>query len=295
MTVADPVIIEVAVNGVTKRNRNPNVPLTPVEIAAEALACMEAGAAIVHQHDADGGTSGARTAEQSLDTYRRVLAERPDALLYPTATFCDPIEERWGAHAPLAEAGVLRMAYADPGSLNLGHIGGEANRAPSSFVYDNSFTDFAHMVDGCQRLGLGPSIAIFEPGFLRVILDYHQAGRLPAGSFVKFYFGAGGPYAFGFPPEPRYLDTYLSLLGDADIPWAVAVFGDDLVGTGMADAALERGGHLRVGLEDYGGAGQPSNVDLVEQAVVAIEASGKRPASPTEAAEILRLPSPSGG
>lgn len=286
-----PVIIEVALNGATRPTRNPTVPISPAEIAEDALACIDAGAAIVHQHDAEGGTSAARTAEQSLDAYRRVLDARPDALLYPTATFCDPVSERWGHHRPLAEAGVLRIAYADPGSLNLGAIGASpAGRAPSSFVYDNSHADFAHMIDGCRELALGPSIAIFEPGFLRVILDYHEAGTLPAGAFVKFYFGAGGPYAFGFPPAEIYLDAYLHLLGDAPIPWAVAVFGDDVCQSGMADLALARGGHLRVGLEDYGGGGQPSNVELVEQAVAAIEAAGKRPATPTEAAALLGLP-----
>lgn len=290
-TADSPVIIEVALNGATRRSRNPNVPISPSEVAEDAIACIEAGAGIVHQHDAEGGVSAARTAEQSLDTYRLVFESRPDALLYPTATFCDPVSERWGHHRPLADAGVLKIAYADPGSLNLGAIGPTAEgRAASSFVYDNSHADFAHMMDGCRQLALGPSIAIFEPGFLRVILAYHEAGTLPAGTFVKFYFGAGGPYAFGFPPAENYLDAYLSLLGSVPIPWAVAVFGDDVCHSGMADWALTRGGHLRVGLEDYSGPDRPSNVELVERAVAAVEAAGKRPATPTETAELLGLP-----
>jgi uncharacterized protein (DUF849 family) len=288
-----PVIIEAALNGATSRRRNPNVPITPDEIAAEALACLEAGAAIIHQHDAEGGVSAARTAEQSLETYRLILAERPDAICYPTATFLDPITERWGHHQPLVEAGVLRMAYTDPGSVNLGRIGaGDGHRPPSGYVYHNSHADFAYKMDECRRLELAPSVAIFEPGFFRVILAYHEAGTLPAGTFVKFYFGAGGPYSFGLPPRESFLDTYLELLGDAPIPWAVAVFGDDVVGCGMADWALSRGGHLRVGLEDYGGEGQPSNVELVQAAVAATEAAGRRPATPDEAAELLGIPRP---
>ena len=55
--------------------------------------------------------------------------------------------------------------------------------------------------------GIGMHFAIFEPGWLRNVLAYWRAGRLPAGSFVKFYFG--GPYGvlargpgvtFGLPP-----------------------------------------------------------------------------------------------
>lgn len=285
------VIVEVALNGVTRKSRNPHVPISPEEVAADALRCLDAGAAIVHQHDADGGTSAARTAEQSLETYRLILDQRPDAICYPTATFCDPISERWGAHQPLADAGVLRVAYCDPGSLNLGHIGAEPTRAPSPFVYANSHADFAHMIDGCHELELGPNVAIFEPGFLRVVLAYEAEGALPAGTFVKLYFGAGGPYSFGFPPLESALDAYLELMAESSIVWAVAVFGDDVIQCGMADWALARGGHLRVGLEDYGGARQPTNVELVEQAVAAIEAAGKRPATPDEAASLLGLSS----
>ena len=41
----DPVIIECAINGVTSKAANPNVPVEPSEIAADALACIQASAA----------------------------------------------------------------------------------------------------------------------------------------------------------------------------------------------------------------------------------------------------------
>ncbi|MDA3038276.1 MAG: 3-keto-5-aminohexanoate cleavage protein [Actinomycetota bacterium] len=285
-----PVIIEVALNGPTRRSRNPNVPITPHEIADDALACMDAGAAIVHQHDADGATSATRTAEQSLETYRMVLAERPDAILYPTATFLDPVSERWGAHAPLVAAGVLRTAYADPGSVNLGAIGAGDSKEPSSFVYVNSYADFAHQLSECRRLELGPNIAIFEPGFLRTALAHLAAGTMPAGAFIKLYFGGGGNWSFGLPPTESALDLYREMLGERSVTWAVAVLGGDVVECGMAGWALERGGHLRVGLEDHRGPNKPTNVELVQQAVALIEKSGQRVASPAEAASIIGLP-----
>lgn len=285
-----PVIIEVALNGATRRSRNPNVPITPQEIAVDALACLEAGAAIVHQHDADGATSAARTAEQSLETYRLILAERPDAILYPTATFLDPVSERWGAHSPLVEAGVLRTAYADPGSVNLGSIGAAGSRGPSSFVYVNSHADFAYQLDGCRRLELGPNIAIFEPGFLRAALAHVAAGTMPTGAFVKLYFGGGGNWSFGLPPTESALDVYCEMLAGHPVTWAVAVLGGDVVESGMAGWALERGGHLRIGLEDHRGPSQPSNVELTQQAVALVERSGRRVATPAEAADIIGLP-----
>ena len=73
---------------------------------------------------------------------------------------------------------------------------------------------------------------------------------------MKFYFSGGGYLGggeplWGAPPIIEALDLYLAMLGDADIPWAVAVLGGSLLDTPIARAALERGGHLRVGIEDW--------------------------------------------
>jgi uncharacterized protein (DUF849 family) len=284
------VIIEAALNGATRPQRNPNVPITPEELAADALACIDAGAAIIHQHDAEGGVSAAHTAEQSAAMYQIVLAERPDAICYPTATFLPEIADRWGHNRLLAEAGLIRMAYADPGSLNLGSTDISRPGRASSFVYQNSFADWQHKVDGCEEWKLAPSIACFEPGFVRLVTAYHDAGRLPAGAFTKFYFGGGGPFLFGLPPDGWALDTYLRLIGDRGLPWAVAVLGGDCVASGMAAAAVERGGHIRVGLEDHDGADRPTNVELVHQAVAVIEDAGCHPATPADAATLLGMP-----
>jgi uncharacterized protein (DUF849 family) len=53
-----PLIIEAAINGATPKARNPNTPKTPAEIAADAVACLSAGAAIVHNHIADYQSRG---------------------------------------------------------------------------------------------------------------------------------------------------------------------------------------------------------------------------------------------
>ncbi|TMB58104.1 MAG: 3-keto-5-aminohexanoate cleavage protein, partial [Deltaproteobacteria bacterium] len=79
-----PVIIEVAINGVTGKDRNPHVPCTPDEIANDALRCLAAGAAIVHNHIDGAPADGAEAAERYLAAWRPILAARPDAILYPT-------------------------------------------------------------------------------------------------------------------------------------------------------------------------------------------------------------------
>lgn len=292
------VIIEAAINGVANKLRNPHVPCEPAEIAADALACLAAGAAIVHNHIDQFGTPGPVAAERYLEGWRPVLARRPDAILYPTVGFGADVVERY-AHVPLlAEAGAIRMSLFDSGSVNLGTLGDDGLPGGGfDFVYANSFGDVRHMAALCERYRLGPSVAVFEPGFLRTVLAYWRAGRLPRGTFVKLYFGGDVDYlggatrgvSFGLPPTATALAAYLELLGDCPVPWAVAVVGGDVIESGLAQLALERGGHLRVGLEDYAGAQQPTNAALVEAAAVLARRVGREVADPAQAAAILGL------
>ena len=80
------------------------------------------------------------------------------------------------------------------------------------------------------------------------------------------------------------------LLDGCDLPWAVAVIGGDVVASGLARRALERGGHVRVGLEDYAGPDTPSNAELVEQVAALARAVGRPVATPADAARLLDLP-----
>jgi uncharacterized protein (DUF849 family) len=287
--VSEPVIIEAAINGATPKTVNPNVPVTEDEIVADALACFEAGAAIVHQHISNFNVSGDEAAEVYLGIWRRVLADRPDALWYPTINLGPP--DQWYAHiAPLAQSGLLRMGVSDPGSVNMGV---PVNGLPvGSFVYTNTFDDVAHQLELCRTHQLGPSLAIYEPGFLRTVLAYHRGGQLPPGSFIKLYFsserGLSGT-AFGLPPSPTALAAYVELLDGTGLPWAASAVGDDLIRSELCRATLDAGGHLHVGLEFYAGERTPTNVELVTEAVEAVTAAGREVATSTDAAALLGL------
>jgi uncharacterized protein (DUF849 family) len=293
IAMTTPVVIEAAINGVTPKSRNPNVPILPEEIAADALACFEAGAAVVHNHSDVVMVAGDVAAERYLEGWRPVLAERPDALLYPTVNVGVTVDESYAHIRPLAEGGGLRIGLCDLASVNLG--GRDADGVPTGgFVYTNTFDDGAHQIGLCRELGLGPSLAIFEPGFLRTALAWHAAGRLPPGAMVKLYFGGEHGYlggaTFGLPPTERALEAYLELLQGSGLPWSVSVFGGDVVGCGLARLALERGGHLHLGLEAYDGPRTPTNAELVAEAVALCADAGRPVTTSSEAAELLGLP-----
>jgi 3-keto-5-aminohexanoate cleavage enzyme len=287
------VIIEAAINGGTAKRRNPHVPRTVDEIVADGIACAGAGAAIVHNHNDDAvvGGPGRHATEPYAEAWRRILERSPDTLLYPTMGSGGPhtsIQERYRHIEELDDAGLLRVGLIDPGSVNLGGLDPDGVPSATEGVYQNTYADARYMMDCCRSRSLAPSVSIFEPGFLRLALAYHAAGRLPKGALIKLYFGGGTP-GFGLPPTRASLDAYLAMLEGTGLPWSVAVLGGDVM-QGMAQMALERGGHLRVGLEDYAGPRQPQNVELVTEAVALVRSLGHEVATPLEAAEILGVP-----
>jgi len=301
MEHATPVIIEAAINGTTTKDRNPHVPRSPDEIAADALACIDAGAAIVHNHIDVVMVPGDEAAARYLEGWEPVFAERPDALLYPTTNFGPGVEGAYSHMAPLAATGHLKIGIIDPGSVNFGALDDDGVPAPPGMVYTNSFGDIRYQRDLCAQLQLGPSIAIFEPGFLRTAMRYHVAGRLPRGAMIKLYFGGDAGYvtsaaprggaAFGLPPTRTALDAYCELMAGSTVPWSVAVIGGDLFAhRDVALEALARGAHLHVGLEDYAGDRTPTNVELVQEAVALCHDAGRPVATIAEAEAILDLP-----
>lgn len=292
-----PLIIEVALNGGTPKARNAQVPRSPAEITADALACMAAGAAIVHSHIDSLQMTGEAAAARYLEGWSPVLAARPDAILCATVAFAVTPEARFGHYAPLAAAG-MRMGSLDPGSVNLASHGADGLPGAQQIVYATSFADIAYLVDLHIVSKLGPSIAIYEPGFLRAVLAYERAGRLPPGALVKFYFG--GPYnmldgqrsniTFGLPPTATALAAYIEMMDGSALPWSVTVMGGDVTSAGLTRLAIERGGHVRVGLEDFAGEHMPTNVELVSEVAALAAACGRAVATPAQAAALLGLP-----
>lgn len=297
--MADEVIIEVALNGMSSPAFNRNVPLLPADIARDAIVCLEAGASIIHNH-IDALLHSQAAADRYAEGWADVFAAFPEAVVCSTSTAAPTIEEKWRHIALLADRG-MTMGVWDPGSVNLWGTTPDGLPQPNAKVYANPPAELAYAMAVLRDARLGPSIAIYEPGFLRTMLAYERAGALAGGAQAKLYFGGrynwfdGAPTGscFGLPPTQAALDAYLEMMAGSRVPWAVAVIGGDVVETGLARLALERGGHIRIGLEDHRGPDQPSNAELLEAALDLARQVGREVASPARTREILGLRAPS--
>ncbi len=288
-----PLIIEVAVNGSRTKRENAHVPLSDAELIDCIDRCVAAGASIVHLHAGEAVVgAGARHAPEP---YERVLAEvarrHPDLLVYPTLPgggAGTSMQDRFAHVEALARAGLLRLAPVDPGTMNYGGLGPAGEPPVGDRVYQTTFADAAYGFAACVRHGIGCTMSLFEPGFLQLALAHRRAGSLPRASIVKFEFTTGRRLLFGLPPGAASLDAWCAMLDDAPLPWMVALRDGD-VAQALAGLAIARGGHVRVGLEDYAGAREPSNEALVAEVAALGARHGRRAATPSEAAGLIGI------
>ncbi len=289
-------IIEVALNGGIPKSHNPHVPRTPDEIVADALACVAAGASIVHNHNDEPTIGGPPSHDPAPyeEAWRAVLAAEPDVMLYPTMRGWGPdttIEQRYSHVVALAEAGVLGTTIVDLGPINVAPVDASGLPEAGDVMYLCTFGDIDYEFRVAREIGLPISLAVFEPGHLRTGLAYVRNGFAPPGSMVKLFFESAsiGVAARGLPPTRAALGAYLDMLDGFDLPWMAAVTGAPALDPAFARLVLEAGGHLSVGIERTGRGGAPRNVDLVAEAAGLCRDCGRPPLTPAETRAALGL------
>jgi len=278
--------LEVALNGPWTRKRQPGIPVTVKDIVEEGVACVKAGAAIVHVHAYDEA-SGRQT--ENPEVYIRIIEgirNQVDAIVYPTIPTTGlegqagglSAQQRFAHIEELARLGLIEWAAVDPGSVNFSLYDDLREDRPG-FVYLNAEQEIRHGLAVARRYALHPSYAIYEPGFARLGATLHWRESCPAPVY-RFMFTSG--YTFSFPPEDYALTAYLKLLDQVapGAQWMVAGLQVDILP--LVARAVAEGGHVRVGLEDaVHGCGQ-SNVQLVEQAAEVILGCGGELAGPND-------------
>ncbi len=269
----EPVIITAALVGAElTRENTPYLPLTPEEIAAEARAAYEAGAAMVHVHarDRNGVPS------QDIEDYRKIIeairASAPELILQVSTggAVWMSAEERL---QPLALQ--PDMASLNTGTLNFGEE-----------VFSNPMPMVRQFARAMQERGIRPELEVYDTGMIPAALRLLKEGLLSEPLHFDLVLGVPGGAAGtiknllhmveSLPPGCTWT---ASGIGAAQLP--------------ITTAAILLGGHVRVGLEDniYYRRGEltQGNAPLVARAVRLARELERPPASPAEARRILHL------
>jgi len=286
-----PVIITCALTGGgDTAGSSPHVPVTPEQIAREALAARAAGAAIVHVHVRDPAT-GKPSRDPALyrDVVRRIREARSDVLINlttgPGARFSpDAADPNRNAAATMAtpEERVAHVLELRPEicSLDIATM----NFGAHAFV--NVPLHLERMAALIREAGVKPELEVFDLG--HVALARHMVER---GLFAEppwFQLCLGVPWG-----APATTEAMLALKGMVPANGVWSGFGISRQQFPMAAQAVILGGHVRVGLEDnlYLARGQlsPGNAPLVERAARIVRELGASVATPEEARGILGL------
>ena len=275
--------IEVALNGPWGTERQPGIPITVEAIVADGIAAAQAGAAIVHLHAYDEQTGRQR---DDWSIYARIIEgirARADVIVYPTvplsgSDYASSAGRRYGHVEELARRGLLEWMVVDPGSVAFVRFDELGGPSPG-FTYDNPLSEVRDGMALAKQHGLHPSYAIYEPGFTRLGAALAAKMRTPEPIYRLMF---SDEFAWGFPAKPAFLDAHLQLLAETapGAPWMVAGLGVDI--SPLVPAATERGGHVRVGLEDAPWGTELGNAGWVEQAVRLVRQAGGEPATTAE-------------
>ena len=266
---ADKVIISCAVTGsVHTPTMSPYLPITPDQIAEQAIAAAEAGAAILHLHARDP-RDGRPTADSAVyDQFVPRIKVATDAVINITTGGSTrmTLEERLAY--PLRAS--PEMCSLNMGSMNF-TIHPVARRIDTwlhewerpyvegmeDLIFRNTFRDIAHILhvlgEGC---GTRFEFECYDVGHLYTLAHFVDEGLVKGPLFIQSIFGILG----GMGADPENLVTMRST--------ADRLFGRDgyrfsVLGAGrhqmpLLTMAAVMGGNVRVGLEDslYLGKGQ---------------------------------------
>jgi len=294
----DAAIIEVGLNEAAMRAQNRHVAYSPAECAADALACAEAGAAVVHWHARDPETGAPRFGDGGAygEALEKIRAGG-DLVAYPTYPVDIPVEQRLDHVWWLGEHHGLELAPIDIGSVtnvlwddaNHDFFGVDALGDAAVVANPLSFT-----LDGLERaaaLRMVPTLGAFDVGFTRTMVLLAESGRLAPPVFIKLFLA--GAWAVGPFPSEAALDLHLAQIPDGlDVEWVVVPYAldDPALVERLCRAALERGGGIRVGIGDNAAAFPDlTNAELVERAVGWCDDAGRPVASATDVRERFGL------
>lgn len=301
--MAKSVIITCAVTGgIHTPSMSPHLPITPTQIANEAVAASEAGASIIHLHARDP-ENGRPTADPDMFMeFLPIIKQGSDAVINISTGggLGMTLEERLAA----ANRASPEMASLNMGSMNFGIFPmlekyrdfqhawePEFLDMTRDFIFRNTFRDIEFVLRSLgEEHGTRFEMECYDLGHLYTVAHFVDSGLIKPPFFIQMIYGILGGAGAEIENLVHMHNVADRLFGD-DYEWSVLAAGKNQMSFGATAAVL--GGNLRVGLEDslYIGRGElaKSNADQVTKIRRIIEDLSLTVATPAETRERLAL------
>ena len=301
--MANKVIISCAITGAMHTpTMSDALPITPDEIAEQAIGAAEAGAAVLHLH-ARKPETGEPTGDPAVFMqFLPVIKQRTDAVINlttggsPTMSVADRLA---GARRASPELCSLNM-----GSMNFAIFPAAARykdwkydweenylKSSDDFIFRNTFRDIEYILKTMSDAGTKFEHECYDVGHLYNLAHFLDRGLIKPPFFVQMIFGILG----GIGPDLENLtfmkQTADRLFGAGTYQWSVLAAGKHQMRF-VSQAAL-MGGNVRVGLEDSlfleRGRMAASNAEQVAKIKRILAEFSLEPATPAEARAMLGL------
>ena len=265
--------------GGTTRKQSPYLPLTPQELADDAVKAVKAGAAVIHIHARDEEGNNTMETDRFVEvvtTIREALkANDLDAIINVTSSGAKFSEDLRVAHLPIL---MPEMCSYDPGTLNWGN----------ATVFLNTPAFLERLGKLTQELDIKPEIEIFDAGMMGNVEYYLKKGILKAPLHYQLVLDVPG----GMPGTLESVQYLVSKIPEGST-WSITGIGKAHMPCMLAGLAAGCD-NLRVGLEDNvwfdKNKGElATNEQLVKRAVELGKLAGREIANAAEAREILGI------
>lgn len=278
------------------------LPITPAQIAAQGIAAVEAGAAILHLH-ARVPETGAPTGDPAVYAqFLPAIKARCDAVVNITTggSATMTVEDRLAAAIRFRpemcslNMGSMNFAFF-PAARRITHWKHDWERPyvenSDDYIFRNTFRDIATILDTLRDAGTRFEHECYDVSHLYNLAHFLDRGLIRPPFFLQLIFGILG----GIGPDLENLTFMKStadrLFGADQFQWSVLAAGRHQMPF-LTQAAL-MGGNVRVGLEDSlfieRGKLAVSNAEQVTKIVRILREMGHEPATPAEARAMLQL------
>ncbi|HET7444514.1 MAG TPA: 3-keto-5-aminohexanoate cleavage protein [Solirubrobacterales bacterium] len=302
MASAQKTIISCAITGaIHVPAQTPHLPLTPDEIAEQAIGDAEAGAAILHLHARDPETGHPSGDPEIFAEFLPTIRAHTDAVINITTggALGTSLEERAAAAVRFSP----ELCSMNIGSMNFGIFPMAATisefkndwepgylEMTKDFIFRNTFADVEKLVEMLGANGTRFEFECYDVGHIYNLAHFLERGIVEPPLFVQSVMGILG--GIGTHPEDliHMKRTADRLLGDA---YHRSVLGAGRHQVRLTTTAALLGANVRVGLEDSiylrKGVLAESNAQQVERTVRILDELSLEPATADEARQMLDL------